>query len=140
MKGTVVVGFVDTAVGRAAVDAAVRECQLRSARLVVVSSVTGGPGNELYAQRDAVARLTDEVAQAGTEMDVREYARGNELLVNTIPKVQFTLICADEHVDGIVDIICNAARTGAVGDGKIWVEPVEEVIRIRTGEHGPAAV
>ena len=47
---------------------------------------------------------------------------------------------ADEHVDGIVDIICNAARTGAVGDGKIWVEPVEEVIRIRTGEHGPAAV
>ena len=56
------------------------------------------------------------------------------------PKVQFTLICADEHVDGIVDIICNAARTGAVGDGKIWVEPVEEVIRIRTGEHGPAAV
>ena len=66
--------------------------------------------------------------------------RGNELLVNTIPKVQFTLICADEHVDGIVDIICNAARTGAVGDGKIWVEPVEEVIRIRTGEHGPAAV
>ncbi|MFR7732663.1 MAG: P-II family nitrogen regulator, partial [Collinsella sp.] len=54
--------------------------------------------------------------------------------------VQFTLICADEHVDGIVDIICNAARTGAVGDGKIWVEPVEEVIRIRTGEHGPAAV
>ena len=58
----------------------------------------------------------------------------------TIPKVQFTLICADEHVDGIVEIICNAARTGAVGDGKIWVEPVEEVIRIRTGEHGPAAV
>ena len=70
----------------------------------------------------------------------KEYVRGNELLVNTIPKVQFTLICADEHVDGIVDIICNAARTGAVGDGKIWVEPVEEVIRIRTGEHGPAAV
>lgn len=58
----------------------------------------------------------------------------------TINQVQFTLICADEHVDGIVDIICNAARTGAVGDGKIWVEPVEEVIRIRTGEHGPAAV
>ena len=54
--------------------------------------------------------------------------------------MQFTLICADEHVDGIVDIICSAARTGAVGDGKIWVEPVEEVIRIRTGEHGPAAV
>ena len=53
---------------------------------------------------------------------------------------EFTLICADEHVDGIVDIICNAARTGAVGDGKIWVEPIEEVIRIRTGEHGPAAV
>jgi nucleotide-binding universal stress UspA family protein len=78
MNGTVVVGFVDSAVGRAAVDAAVRESQLRSARLVVVSSVTGGPGNELYEQRDAVARLMEEVSPEGMEMDVREYARGND--------------------------------------------------------------
>lgn len=89
---------------------------------------------------DVRGMTINQVQGCGAQHGWKEYARGNELLVNTIPKVQFTLICADEHIDGIVDIICNAARTGAVGDGKIWVEPVEEVIRIRTGEHGPAAV
>ena len=88
---------------------------------------------------DVRGMTINQVQGCGAQHGWKEYVRGNELLVNTIPKVQFTLICADEHVDGIVDIICNAARTGAVGDGKIWVEPVEEVIRIRTGEHGPAA-
>ena len=89
---------------------------------------------------DVRGMTINQVQGCGAQHGWKEYVRGNELLVNTIPKVQFTLICADEHVDGIVEIICNAARTGAVGDGKIWVEPVEEVIRIRTGEHGPAAV
>lgn len=86
---------------------------------------------------DVRGMAINQVQGCGAQHGWKEYVRGNELLVNTIPKVQFTLICADEHVDGIVEIICNAARTGAVGDGKIWVEPVEEVIRIRTGEHGP---
>lgn len=75
----------------------------------------------------------------GAQHGWKEYARGNELLVNTIPKVQFTLICADEHVDGIVEDLLQLLAP-CRGDGKIWVEPVEEVIRIRTGEHGPAAV
>ena len=79
---------------------------------------------------DVRGMTINQVQGCGAQHGWKEYVRGNELLVNTIPKVQFTLICADEHVDGIVDIICNAARTGAVGDGKIWVEPVEEVIRI----------
>ena len=83
---------------------------------------------------DVRGMTINQVQGCGAQHGWKEYVRGNELLVNTIPKVQFTLICADEHVDGIVEIICNAARTGAVGDGKIWVE---EVIRIRTGEHGP---
>ena len=68
-----------------------------------------------------------QVADARYDVDIRDYDAVAD-------------VCRDEHVDGIVEIICNAARTGAVGDGKIWVEPVEEVIRIRTGEHGPAAV
>lgn len=53
-----------------------------------------------------------QVQGCGAQHGWKEYVRGNELLINTIPKVQFTLVCADEHVDGIVDIICNAARTG----------------------------
>ena len=72
---------------------------------------------------DVRGMTINQVQGCGAQHGWKEYARGNELLVNTIPKVQFTLICADEHVDG-----------------KIWVEPVEEVIRIRTGERGPAAV
>ena len=71
---------------------------------------------------DVRGMTINQVQGCGAQHGWKEYVRGNELLVNTIPKVQFTLICADEHVDGIVEIICNAARTGAVGDGKIWVE------------------
>ena len=62
---------------------------------------------------DVRGMTINQVQGCGAQHGWKEYVRGNELLVNTIPKVQFTLICADEHVDGIVDIICNAARTGA---------------------------
>lgn len=82
----------------------------------------------------------NQVQGCGAQHGWKEYVRGNEMLVNTIPKVQFTLICANEQIDPIIDIICDAARTGEVGDGKIWVEPIEEVVRIRTGERGSAAV
>ena len=61
---------------------------------------------------DVRGMTINQVQGCGAQHGWKEYVRGNELLVNTIPKVQFTLICADEHVDGIVDIICNAARTG----------------------------
>lgn len=61
---------------------------------------------------DVRGMTINQVQGCGAQHGWKEYVRGNELLVNTIPKVQFTLICADEHVDGIVDIICSAARTG----------------------------
>jgi nucleotide-binding universal stress UspA family protein len=133
MKGTVVVGFVDTAVGRAAVDAAVRECQLRSARLVVVSSVTGGPGNELYAQRDAVARLTDEVAQAGTEMDVREYARGND------PATDLLKVAEEVNADLIVIGLRRRSPVGKLLLGsnaqKILLESDIPVLAVKPSQH-----
>lgn len=59
---------------------------------------------------DVRGMTINQVQGCGAQHGWKEYVRGNELLVNTIPKVQFTLICADEHVDGIVEIICNAAR------------------------------
>ena len=61
---------------------------------------------------DVRGMTINQVQGCGAQHGWKEYVRGNELLVNTIPKVQFTLICADEHVDGIVEIICNAARGG----------------------------
>ena len=57
-----------------------------------------------------------------------------------IPKVKFELVVDDGEVDGLVALIADTARTGEVGDGKIFVSPVEGVVRVRTGETGPAAV
>ena len=81
-----------------------------------------------------------QVQGCGTQHGWKEYVRGNEVLLNTIPKVQFDLICDDDQVESIAEVICNAAYTGEVGDGKIWVTPVEEVIRIHTRERGSAAL
>ena len=81
-----------------------------------------------------------QVMGCGNQHGWTEYVRGNEVLLNTIPKVKFELVVDDAHKDDVIEIICKAARTGEVGDGKIFVTPVEEVIRIRTGERGASAV
>lgn len=81
-----------------------------------------------------------QVQDCGNQHGWKEYVRGTEVLLNTIPKVEFEIVVNDEQVNGLVRVICDATRTGEVGDGKIFVTPVEDVIRIRTGEHGPAAL
>ncbi|WP_079535118.1 P-II family nitrogen regulator [Phoenicibacter congonensis] len=81
-----------------------------------------------------------QVMGCGTQHGWKEYYRGTEVMLNTIPKIRFEIITEEERVDEIVDIICETARTGNVGDGKIFVTPVDEVVRIRTGERGNKAV
>lgn len=81
-----------------------------------------------------------QVQGCGNQHGWKEYVRGTEVLPNTIPKVEFEIVVDDEQVNDLVQVVCDAARTGEVGDGKIFVTPVEDVIRIRTGEHGPAAL
>lgn len=81
-----------------------------------------------------------QVQGCGSQHGWKEYVRGTEVLLNTIPKVQFDLVVPDEQVVGVVDVICRAAHTGEVGDGKIFIAPVEEVVRIRTGERGVLAI
>lgn len=81
-----------------------------------------------------------QVQGCGNQHGWKEYVRGTEVLLNTIPKVEFEIVVDDEQVNDPVQVVCDAARTGEVGDGKIFVTPVEDVIRIRTGEHGPAAL
>ncbi len=66
--------------------------------------------------------------------------RGSEVLVTMLPKIKFDLVVSDDEVDKVVDLIRATAYTGEVGDGKIFVMPVDQVIRIRTGESGEAAV
>ncbi|MBR3182321.1 MAG: P-II family nitrogen regulator [Eggerthellaceae bacterium] len=81
-----------------------------------------------------------QVMGCGNQHGWSEYFRGTEVLLNMIPKLKFELVVADEAVDSLVDLICETASTGEVGDGKIFISPVEEVIRIRTRESGEQAI
>ena len=81
-----------------------------------------------------------QVMGCGNQHGWSEYFRGTEVLLNMIPKVKFELVVEDGAVDTLVELICQTAATGEVGDGKIFVSPVEEVVRIRTGERGTNAI
>ena len=81
-----------------------------------------------------------QVNGCGSQHGWKEYYRGTEVLLNMVPKVKFELVVADGEVDGLVKVITETARTGNVGDGKIFVSPIDEVIRIRTDERGESAV
>jgi nitrogen regulatory protein P-II 1 len=76
----------------------------------------------------------------GGELDRVETYRGSTVKVEVTDKVRFEIGVSDEFVQATVDAICDGARTGEVGDGKIFVTPVERVVRIRTGETDEAAV
>lgn len=81
-----------------------------------------------------------QVHGCGSQRGWKEYYRGSEVIVNMRPKIKFEIVVDDARVKEIVDLICDVARTGKVGDGKIFIMPIEEVIRIRTGERGSDAV
>ena len=81
-----------------------------------------------------------QVNGCGSQHGWKEYYRGTEVLLNMVPKVKFELVVADGEVVGLVKVITETARTGHVGDGKIFVSPIDEVIRIRTDERGESAV
>ncbi len=81
-----------------------------------------------------------EVKGFGRQKGIREVYRGMEYQVDFLPKVKIEVVAPDEKVKAVVETIINHARTGRIGDGKIFVYPVEEVIRIRTGETGEEAV
>lgn len=81
-----------------------------------------------------------EVKGFGRQKGQTEIYRGAEYQVSFLPKVKIEIAVADDVVDEVVDSVLNAARTGKIGDGKIFVAPLERVIRIRTGETGDGAL
>jgi nitrogen regulatory protein P-II 1 len=88
-----------------------------------------------------VAGLTVSDARGfGRQRGHTEVYRGAEYQVDFVPKSRIEVMCDDEQVGGIIDAIVKAARTGKIGDGKIAVLTLDEVIRVRTGEHGPDAL
>ena len=76
----------------------------------------------------------------GTQGGWKEYFRGSEIMVNMLPKMSCEFVVEDDQAERLIDVIVETCRTGNVGDGKIFVSPVEEVVRIRTGERGGAAL
>ena len=83
---------------------------------------------------------TTDVEGFGRQRGHTEIYRGAEYRVDFVPKVKVEVLCDDDQVSGVVDAVAKAARTGKIGDWKIWVVPVEQVLRIRTGEMGPDAL
>lgn len=81
-----------------------------------------------------------EVKGFGRQKGHTELYRGAEYVVDFIPKIKMEIIVADEQVAQVVDVIEEAAKTGRIGDGKIFVTPIDEVVRIRTGERGEDAL
>jgi nitrogen regulatory protein PII len=102
--------------------------------------------NRLDAVKDALAKLNIlgvtavECKGFGRQMGHTERYRGAKMDVGFVPKVLLKICVKDSDVDEAVNVIMEAARTGEVGDGKIFVYPITEVVRIRTGEKNEAAV
>jgi nitrogen regulatory protein P-II 1 len=76
----------------------------------------------------------------GRQKGHTELYRGAEYVVDFLPKVKIEVVVADDQLDGVIEAIIGAAKTGKIGDGKIFVSAVEQAIRIRTSEEGPDAL
>ncbi len=81
-----------------------------------------------------------EASGFGRQKGHTEVYRGAEYTVDLVPKVRLEIVVDDEFVDDVVDAVVSSAQTGKIGDGKVWVSPVETVVRVRTGERGSAAL
>jgi nitrogen regulatory protein P-II 1 len=81
-----------------------------------------------------------QVIGCGLQKGRKEVYRGTEYSINLLPKVKLEIVTKDENVDEVVNIISQAARSGEIGDGKIFTYKIDNAIRIRTGETGEAAV
>ena len=81
-----------------------------------------------------------EVKGFGRQGGHTETYRGSEYQIDFVPKMRIELVVEDNSLEQILDVVREAASTGKIGDGKIWVTNVEQIIRIRTGEHGADAI
>jgi nitrogen regulatory protein P-II 1 len=106
----------------------------------IIQSYKLEPVKEALHALSVQGMTVSEVRGFGRQKGIREVYRGMEYQVDFIPKVKLEVVAPDDKVQTIVDTIINKARTGRIGDGKIFVYPVAEVIRIRTGETGESAV
>lgn len=96
---------------------------------------------QIELARHGIAGMTvSECSGYGRQHGHREVYRGAEFTIDFISKIKLELLVTDSAADEVIKIIAATARTGDVGDGKVWSTPVDEVVRIRTGERGDAAI
>jgi nitrogen regulatory protein P-II 1 len=108
------------------------ECIIRPERFEEVNAVLNDMG--------IVGMTTSEVRGCGRQRGYVERYRGMEYQVRLLPKMKLELVLPDDRVDEVVKAIMDSARTGEVGDGKIFLSRVDDAVRIRTGERGDAAL
>jgi nitrogen regulatory protein P-II 1 len=81
-----------------------------------------------------------EVKGRGRQLGITESYRGHDYNVDMLPKIQIEIVATEDDADNIINTIIKTAQTGCIGDGKIFISPVEDVIRIRTGDRGDKAI
>jgi len=89
---------------------------------------------------DLSGMTVGEVSGNGRQRGHTEFYRGADYRVEFVPKLRVEVIVDDATVDRVVDVVVKAARTGKIGDGKVWVTPIDTVVRVRTGERGADAL
>ena len=87
-----------------------------------------------------VGMTVTEVRGVGRQGGHTETYRGAEYQIEFVPKAKLEIVVDDDQVDRLVDLLVESARRGKIGDGKVWVTPVEQLVRIRTGESGTDAI
>ncbi len=95
---------------------------------------------QALAEAGIEGMTVSEVKGFGRQKGHTELYRGAEYVVDFLPKVKVEILVGDDKVEQVIDTIVSAARSGQIGDGKIFVVPVNEAVRIRTGERGSAAL
>ena len=89
---------------------------------------------------EVLGMTVSEASGYGRQRGHVEVYRGAEYTVDLVPKVRLEVLIDDDRVEEVVKAIVNAANTGKIGDGKVWVVPIESVTRVRTGETGSEAI
>ncbi len=95
---------------------------------------------DVLSKADIRGLTISQVMGCGSQNGWKEFYRGSEVYMNVLPKVEVSIVVTDDKVDYIIETIVRVAKTGEVGDGKIFVSDVERVVRIRTGEEGEEAI
>lgn len=106
----------------------------------VIQPNQAGPVREAIETLGLGGATVTAVSGVGRQKGLSEHYRGADYTPHMVPKTKVEVVVNDEVVEGALEAIVAAARTGSIGDGKVWVSPIDEVVRVRTRERGAEAV